>query len=125
VSHDRKRPLAPLLALLSGLVPAAPAGADLYTPSFIADDGETAVCQLLNLGSKPVEVEIQIRFNNGVVADGELFTVPPQELRLVTTDGTNSSRLHCAFLGKVSAKSARAAGEVSVGGQTKLVVPAQ
>ena len=114
----------PLLALLAALA-AAPAGADMYTPSFIADDGETAVCQILNTGSKPVDVVIQIRFNNGVVAAGYSDTVPPGSVFLATVAGTNSSRLHCAFLGKVSAKSARAAGEVSVGGQTKLVVAGQ
>lgn len=98
----------------------------MFSPSFIADDGETAVCHILNKGSKPITLNIQVRFNNGNIGEdtGQLL-VPPHEVRVATLAGTNSSRLHCAFVGKFSPKNVRAAGEVEVGGQTKLVVTAQ
>ena len=102
------------------------ARADLYTPSFIADDGEDASCSILSRSKKPREMEIQIRFNNSTVAaTSDLITIAPGEVRVVSVAGTNGSRLHCAFLGRVTAKTARAAGEVIVDGKTKLIVPAQ
>jgi hypothetical protein len=114
-----------LLVLLGVLGAGGPAAADMFSPFFIADDGETAVCHILNLSSKPVVVEIQVRYYTGVVAEAESVTADPHELRQVTFDGANSTRFYCAFLGKVSPKSVRAAGEVEAGGRTKLVVPAQ
>jgi len=99
---------------------------EMFTPSFIADNGETAVCQILNKGKKSITVNIQIRYNNGNVAqDSGQLEVLPHGLRLALIDGTNSSRFHCVFSGKFSPKNVRAAGEVEVGGQTKLVIPAQ
>jgi hypothetical protein len=112
----------------AAVLTAVPARADMFTPSFIANDGERAVCSLLNVGKKDLEVLIEIRFNNGQPAGGSTaFTIPPGEVRTVSYDGTNGSRFHCAFVGKVTPKKVRAGGEVVVIAttQTKFVVPAQ
>jgi hypothetical protein len=115
-----------LAALFVATAGSGAARADLYSPSFIADDGEDATCHILSRSKKPRDVEIQIRFNNSAVAaTSDLITIAPGEVRAVSVAGTNSSRLHCAFLGKVTAKTARAAGEITVDGKTKLIVPAQ
>ena len=101
---------------------------EMFTPSFIADNGEMAVCSILNKGKKSITLNIQIRYNNGNVGqDSGQLEVLPHQVRLATRAGTNSSRVHCAFSGKFSPKNVRAAGEVEVGvnGQTKFVIPAQ
>jgi hypothetical protein len=48
-----------------------------------------------------------------------------QEVVLLDYAPVATTRFYCAFLGRVSAKSARAAGEVIASSITKLVVPAQ
>jgi hypothetical protein len=115
------------LALAGAALWNAPARADAFTPAFIADDGESAVCQLLNVGKKPVEVQIQIRYGNGNVAsESDLLTVAPGNQVSHSVEGTNSSRFYCAFVGKLKPKTVRVAGEVLIsgtGGQTKVVVP--
>jgi hypothetical protein len=100
------------------------ARADLFTPAFIADDGETALCQIANRTRKAKDVVIEIRFNNGAAAaTSEPLAVEPGQIAGFSFPGTNSSRLHCAFLGKLSAKGFRVAGEVIADNKTKLVVP--
>jgi hypothetical protein len=115
------------LALAGAALWNAPARADAFTPAFIADDGESAVCQLLNVGKKPVEVQIQIRYGNGNVAsESDVLTVAPGNQVSRSVEGTNSSRFYCAFVGKLKPKTVRVAGEVLIsgtGGQTKIVVP--
>lgn len=117
----------PAVMLVAALAWSQSASAtEIFSPSFIADDGETAVCQILNKGSKFIAVQIQIRFNNGDVGQASgLLIILPHNLKLISLAGTNSSRVHCAFIGKFSPKNVRAAGEVEVGGQTKLVIPVQ
>jgi hypothetical protein len=121
----RLGPLA--LVLASAALWNGPARADAFTPAFIADDGESAVCQLLNVGKKPVEVQIQIRYGNGTVAsESDLLTAAPGNYVSHLVEGTNSSRFYCAFVGKLKPKTVRVAGEVLIsatGGQTKVVVP--
>jgi hypothetical protein len=115
------------LALAGAALWNAPARADAFMAAFIADDGESAVCQLLNVGKKPVEVQIQIRYGNGVVAsESDLLTAEPGNRVSHLVEGTNSSRFYCAFVGKLKPKSLRVAGEVLInesGGQTKVMVP--
>ena len=124
----RRVRLAPIVLALSGAALwNAPARADSFTSAFIADDGETALCQILNVGKKPIEVQIQIRYNNGTLAsESGPVVVEPGTYRSHTFEGTNSSRFYCAFLGKLKPKTVRVAGEVLIsatGGQTKVVVP--
>ena len=121
------RPALLVLALGGAALWNAPAKADAFTPAFIADDGESAVCQLLNVGKKAVQVQIEIRYGNGVVAsESDLLTAEPGNRVSHSIEGTNSSRVYCAFVGKLKPKTVRVAGEVLInadGGQTKLVVP--
>jgi hypothetical protein len=115
------------LALLGAALRSAPAAADAFTPVFIADDGEIALCHVLNVGAKAISVRIEIRFPNGSVASAsELLEVLPGENRSHSIEGTNSSRFYCAFLGKLKPKTVRLAGEVltgASGGDTKVIVP--
>jgi len=117
-------------ALLGALLWSQPAAADLVTPVFIVDDGESAGCGILNFGSRAVTVDIQVRRTNGTAASetGPTLLSPGQYLT-VSYDGTNNSTFYCHFVGRVSAKSVRAAGQVisdiATGGKTKVLIPAQ
>ena len=117
------------LALAAAAVlTAAPAAADMFTPAFIANSGERVACSLLNVGKKDLEVSIQIRLDDGQQTGGSTgFTIPPGEVRTASYDGTDGSRYHCAFVGRVTAKKVRAGGALVdiVTTQTKFVVPAQ
>jgi hypothetical protein len=118
--------IAATLVTSAAVLASGSARADLYTPSFIVDDGETAVCHILSRAKKPVALTIEVRFNNSAVATTSgPIEIAPGEVRSATFDGTNSSRVHCAFLGKVKLKTARAAGDIVVDNKTTLSIPAQ
>lgn len=115
-----------LAGMIATVAWSGPAAADLYTPPFSAAEGEVQVCQVANIGSKPLSLIVEVREGDGDVAESLELMLAPGTVNGVGLEG-DASVHYCAFRGRVSAKTARAtANVVDIGtGRTHFVVPAQ
>ena len=117
-------PLALAATLSLGL--AAPAHAvPLATPELSVLGSDTAVCRIVNLGTGPITVKIQLVALGGVARE-DTVTVPPGDREALAGDGFSTGGAHCRFIGTFTKANVRGSIDlVDPSFRTLVIAPAQ
>jgi hypothetical protein len=115
-----------VLGVFAASAPVSAGETRLVTPTFIADSGEEAWCQILNLGKKDITVTLDLSFFDGALIQSSGAKTVARGTTVVLVRSGDGTRLYCSFTGKFSKKDVRAAGEVyKLNGGSALVVRAE
>jgi hypothetical protein len=110
------------------LAVAAPVdAAQLVTPNVSVTGGDTVICRIVNTGSAPLEVTLEILDGaGGAVSGPEEVTVPAGGMQGLSLDGNaGAGNNHCRFAGAFGKSRVRASIDVVSAGHTIAVAPAQ
>jgi hypothetical protein len=112
-----------ILCVLLGA--AASAAADVTTPPFFVEAGESVECAIVNLGRKEITFEPQVRTAQGVVESAGTIALSTQALRTISYAASSGNHYWCHFVGRVKAKQVRASAQVrDSGNAVRLIIPA-
>ena len=100
-----------LSVVLAGLAVPAHAATKLVTPRLVSSTGDTAACHVVNAGTKPITVTVEmVKFDGTSLAGPTQVTLEPDHSTSIIVPGFNA--FHCVYTGTFSKKAIRANASV-------------
>jgi hypothetical protein len=93
--------------MLAGLAVPAHAATKLVTPRIVSANGDTAACHVVNAGTKPITVTVEmVTFDGSTLAGPTQVTLEPDHSTSIISPGFHA--FHCIYTGTFSKKAIRA-----------------
>ena len=111
------------LAVVGAVVPAH-AAARLVTARLTANTGDSAVCNIVNAGTKTIKVTVaMVNFDGTIVGVPAEFTLDPDESTSISAGGFRT--FYCRYTGLFAKQTIRASAAVHSDLRTIVSVPAE